>query len=388
MSQAESTVKQERKAIYKKIVNAFETKYSWLGRQAAEEMLLSVASWNIEKNSNTTGIRYRNHVMLAWERGWIKSTLMRKMAGLLGDEMVTTMGKVTDAALRGSVSGGSFNPPKPLKAPIVISTEFGQTKFEDELLNMFLAMLEEGRTNVALNKVGNLTPQAKQNTKDKYGDAITFTDSNEFEVKCDFVFWGATYDPTMLSDGAMRSRFNVVTPEKNLNHEIIESVSQNSFNLDKDVVRSFRKHVKSERPMQVDFDMPSHIYKDYKFNMREFRDTKAYMAARNWWGLDITPDVIEEFAEHMKESRRVATMSRHDRIFDLIFEDAKTLDELATKTNYERQEVYKILQDLMRSHNAMNTPEGKYIIYSGAKREEKEENKSSIFDGDSNLFDD
>lgn len=386
MNQLKPDTRQKRKAVYKEIVNAFETKYSWLGKQAAEEMLLSLASWNIEKFSNESGIRYRNHVMLAWERGWVKSTMMKKMATLVGDDMVTTMGKVTDAALRGSVSGGTFAPPKVLKAPIVISTEFGQTKFEDELLNIFLAMLEEGTTNISLNKVGSMSPQSQQNAKNKFGSSLEFTDSNEFQIECDFVFWGATYDPSMLADGAMRSRFNVVTPTKPLDHKIIECVDKNKFRVSKETVRNFRKEIKSEDEVGVDFDMPSHIYKQYNFNMREFRDTKAYMAARNWWGLETTPEVIEEFAQHMKESRRIATMSKHDRVFDVIFENPRDFDDIARKTGYERQEVYKILQDLMRSHNAVRTPNEEYVIYSGAKQEETQKNKEKALSG--GLFDD
>lgn len=380
MQQSESKVKQDRRRVFKEVVQAFERKYSWLGHQAAREMLLSVASWNIERNTDSA-IRYRTHVMMAWERGWIKSTMMRKMADLLGDEMCSTIGKVTDAAMRGSVSSGQFTPPKPLKTPIIISTEFGQTDFEDELLNIFLAMLEEGKTNIALNKLGSLPNQKKKEAEKRFDGRINFGESNEFDLECDFVFWGATYDPSKLEDDAMRSRFNVITPEKELNHEVIQCVDQNKFHVDKDTIRDLRKHVKSEGDPNVNFSPPSHLYEKYNMNVRNLRDLKAYMAARDWWGLEVNPKVMDEYMEYMMESRRIATMSPEDRVFDLIFQEPHTLEEIHRKTRYEKQLIYKILQKFMRQHNAQHLPDGQYVIYAGENEvEEEDDPKQNIFE--------
>lgn len=384
--QNKTELQKERKEVFRKVVQGFEHQYSWLGHQAARELLLSVASWNIEKNSDED-LRFRNHVMLAWEKGWVKSTILRQMAGLLGSEMCSTIGKVTDAALRGSVSSGQFTPPKPLKSPIVISTEFGQTNFEDETLNIFLAMLEEGQTNVSLNKLGSLPNQKKKEVEKRYDGKINFGESNEFDLKCDFIFWGGTYDPTKLEDNALRSRFNVVTPEKNLDKDVIEAVSRNQFRVSNDTVRELRRMVKYEGEVDTDFHPPDHLLEELN-NIRELRDLRSYMAARNWWGLEVNPKVMSEYIDFMQRSREISTMSPEDRIFDLIFQSPMTLQELHDQTRYSKQYIYKILQKHMRQHNAQKLPGGekegdKYVIYSGENEveEDDQEEISNFLDG-------
>lgn len=358
-----SKVKQERKHVYRDIVGAFEDKYSWLGHQAARQLLLSAATWNIDKYSDPP-MRYRNHVMLAWERGWLKSSILRKMANILGDEFCSTIGKVTDAAMRGSVSAGQFMPPKPLKSPIVISTEFGQTDFNDELLNLFLALLEESRTNVALNKIGQLAENSKKNVQNQFDGQIRFEGPNEFEMKTDFVFWGATYDPSKLEDDALRSRFEVVTPVKELDASITQSIDNNRFQLDNTTIKDVRRMLKSDRKMSTDFKPPSSLYAKYNLIPRESRDVQAHMAARNWWGLDVNPEVMESYIKHLKQSRRISTMSPRDRIFDAIFDNPMTLSELASETRFERQHIFKILNELP-TNQYRDGDSVKYVIYSG-----------------------
>ena len=376
MQQSKNKVKQERREVFKEIVQAFEQKYSWLGHQAAREMLLSAASWNIDSYSDPP-MRYRNHVMFAWERGWLKSSMMRKMAKILGDDMCSTIGKVTDAAMRGSVSGGSFTPPKPLKTPIIISTEFGQTDFEDELLNIFLALLEEGNTNISLNKIGGISEAQKRNVEERFDGQIDFGESNEFDLKANFVFWGATYDPSKLEDDALRSRFNVVTPEKTLDHEIVESIDNNRFNLSNTAIKDCRRMLKSEKEVETNFQPPSHFYEKYKLIPRESRDIQSYMAARNWWGLPTTPEVMEKYIKHLKYSRRIATMSPRDRVFDLIFNNPMTFEEIVDETPYPDQKVYKILENIP----AQRLPgrEGvEWAIFTGDKGEEEQEDEGPL----------
>lgn len=339
---------QKRKQIYNDIVEAFGTKYSWLGAQASRELLMSVASWNIEKHSDPP-FRYRNHVMLAWERGWVKSTILRQMANLLGDNLCSTIGKVTDASMRGSVQSGKFMPPKPMKTPFVLSTEFGQTDFDDELLNLFLNMLEEGFVNISLNKIGSLPDSVKENVKEKYGGKVEFGEENEFELKCDFVFWGATYDPAYMQDDALRSRFQVVTPNENLDSTITKSMDQApsvKSQLSKDTVKAFRREVMCEEEVKTNFVPTDHLYEKYNINPRESRDLHSYMAARNWWGLDVNPEVMENYIKHLKESRKIAYMTPEEQVFELIFDNPMTTQEIQDHTGFSAKELYKIVKRL------------------------------------------
>lgn len=381
---------QERKEVYEKIVEAFSQKYSWLGAQAAREMLISVATWNIQKYSNPP-FRYRTHVMLAWERGYLKSTMMRAMADILGDEMVSVIGKVSEAAMRGSVSGGSFTPPKPLRTPIVISTEFGQTSFQDELLNLFLNQLEEGKTNVALNKVGSLSENKKRDIEKKYDNNVKFKANNEFNLYSDFVFWGATYDPSKLADDALRSRFNVVTPSKPLNHEITQcadnSPSVNKL-LDKETIRACRRAVKSEKEHPTDFRPPDRLYKKYNLIPRESRDIQSYMAGRNWWGLECNPEVMEKYIKYLQESRRVSTMSPEERVFDLVFDTPKTYDEIKEETGLRKKQIYKIMQSIGAERYDLGGDDTRWVIYSGEGSQDPEDDNDGDDEDSESIFSD
>lgn len=369
----------ERQRLFKEVVQAFEQGYSWLGHQAAREMLLSAASWNIQTYSDPP-MRYRTHLMLAWKRGWLKSTILTKMASVLGDDLCSVMGKVSDAGLRGSVSSGQFTPPKPLKTPIIISTEFGQTSFEDELLNMFLSLLEEGYTNITLNKLGQMPDSQKRDIEKRFNGNISFGESNEFDLQTNFVFWGGTYDPSKLQDDALRSRFNITTPVKPLDGELTEQIDNGRFNLSSDVIQGVRRELQSEEPVETDFSPPSHLYTDYTINPRESRDLQSYMACRNWWGLDVTPEIMENYIEHLKKSRRRAMMEPKERVFDLIFDNPMTYDEIMADTGYERKHVYKMLQEL-DAKPVPSTGRKKWAVFSNDSQE-KDEDDGGFLDGE------
>lgn len=370
---------QDRKQVFNEIVEAFGEKYSWLGAQAAREMLISAASWNIEQYSNTPH-RYRTHLMLAWEKGWLKSTIMRTMADIMGDELTSTVGKVTDAAMRGSVSGGSFMPPKPLRSPIVISTEFGQTDFDDELLNLFLALLEEGRTNIALNKLGSLSENKKRDIESKFNNNIDFKANNEFDLNTTFVFWGATYDPAMLSDDALRSRFNVVTPSKPLDSEVTYRLTQAPSvkkQLDKTTVKDCRRFLRREEESETDFRPPKSLFRKYGINPRQLRDIQSYMAARNWWGLECNPDVMEEYINYLQESRKISTMTPEERVFDLVFDTPKTYPEIKEKTGLKKKQIYKIMQNIGAERYGLSDDSVKWVVWSGDDGEADSEDDDS-----------
>lgn len=369
-------IKEERRQVYREIVDAFSVKYSWLGGQTAREMLMSAASWNIQKHSNPP-FRYRTHVMLAWKRGYLKSTMMRVMAKILGDDLTSVMGKVTDAAMRGSVSGKQFQPPKPLRTPIVISTEFGQTNFDDELHNLFLNQLEEGVTNVSLNKIGVLSDNQRKNIENTFDERVKFKENNEYNLKSDFVFWGATYDPRQLEDDALRSRFNVVTPAKPLDHSITESVDSAPpvhSQLDTTTVKDVRSFLRSDREFPTSFQPTATLYREYNLNPRESRDIQSYMACRNWWGLEVNPEIMSDYIEFMQQSRRAFIQEPEERVFDLVFDNPMTYEEIEDRTGLTRREIYKIMQriDAVRTNLKDET---EWVVWSGAKKKEEEDEK-------------
>lgn len=366
----------KRKKLFREVVQAFEEKYSWLGHQTARELLLSAASWNLQEHSNPP-FRYRTHVMLAWEKGWFKSTMLGKMSGILGDTMVSKVGKVTDAAIRGSSSGGQFTPPKVLKAPVMVSTEFGQTDFSDELLNIFLALLEEGETNISMNKIGGISDTQRKEVQKRFDGKVDFTDENEFDLDTNFVFWGGTYDPSKLQDDALRSRFNIVTPAKPLDYEITKQADRNNFYIDEDVVQEVRNELQSTKEMEVRFTPPENLYEKYNLEPRESAPLQSYMACRNWWGLPVNPEIMEKFIQELKKSRRLAKMSPEDRVYDLIFDNPMTYPELVDETGYDRKDLFKILDNMSQAErihpNLSGEEQVKWVVWSSSSKGYKEQ---------------
>jgi len=360
---------QKRREIYETVRDAFAEKYSFLGAQVARECLLSAASWNIQKYSEPP-FRFRNHVMLTWEPGWVKTTILMKLKKILGDDMVSTCGKVTEAVLRGSVEGGRFSPPKPLRTPILISTEFGQTNFEDELLHTFLNLLEEGHTNVSLNKIAQLSESEKSNVQEKYNNRISFKSENEFDLHTNFVFWGATHDPSLLEEHALKSRFNIVTPAEPLTGEITHAMD-NSPSVEKmltqDEVNACRRMLKTDAQINTNINIPAPLYKKYTINPRESRDIQGYMAARRWWGLETDPSVLEPYIKHLKQSRKIASLNMDERVLDMLFDNPLSYDEIASRTGLSKVEIYKILQRIDAKRAGVDADETKWIVRSYEK---------------------
>lgn len=372
--------KERRKKMFLEVRNAFGDKYSWLGAQVSREMLLSAATWNIEKYSDPP-FRFRTHLMLKWKRGWVKSTMLRKMATILGDDFCSTIGKVTDAAIRGSVSGGQFTPPKPLKTPIVISTEFGQTNFDDELLGVFLALLEEGQTNIALNKFAQLSENQKNSIEEKFDGEVNFGEKNEFDLNTSFIFWGATHDSSNLQEDALLSRFNVVTPAQPLSGDITEHMDSSSNPLNSistDTIRGIRRELKKDKRVDTDFQPPKKFYEKYNLNPRESRDVQSYMAARNWWGLKVNPEIMKKYIKHMKQSRKQVMLSPRERVFELILDNPMSAEELMNRTGMSRYDLHNILDDLNANRLPVKDDSNvKWVIYSGDAESTKEKDKKA-----------
>lgn len=374
--------RQERKRVFKEVVQAFEEKYSWWGHQMSREMLLSLASWHIEKNTEHY-LRMRNHLMIYCPPGWGKSTMLRKMRQLLGDDMCSKIGKVTGAALRGSVSSGSFNAPKPLKTPVMVSTEFGQTNFEDELLNMFLALLDEGETNVAMNKIGNIGQNQRKNIQDTW-DGVSFTDSgNEFDISTDFIFWGATYDPSKLQDDAFRDRMRIVSPQQELNSDVTKAADHNTFTINSDTVTEFRQMLQDPVESKVDFTPPDAIYDKYDpLSMRESRDLQSYMASRHWWGLEVNPELMDNYMQELRHDRHLSTLDNKEMVLDLIFDNPMSYDDLVEETDLTKKEIYKINNELnAKQINAGGEGEIKWVVSSGdSDYKESSQDKEEILE--------
>lgn len=379
--------RQNRRDVYKNIRDAFAEKYSFLGAQSARELLMSAASYNVNMYSDPP-MRFRNHVMLTWSPGWLKSSMLRKMKKVLGNDLVADCGKFTSAVLRGSLDSGNYSPPMVLKSPIVVSTEFGQTDFgDDELLSSFLALLEEGETNVSLNKLAGMSESQKENVENKFagpdGERRIKFRENEFDLKTEFVFWGATHNPAQLSENALKSRFNVVTPNKPLTGEVTEAVDKSPSIeklLNKQDINDVRRILRSQEEVATNFKPPSSFYTNFSLSPRESRDIQSYMAARNWWGLEVNPKIMREYTKQLKKSRKIADMTPAERVKNLIFDEPKSYDEIMSATGYSKIEIHNIFEQIDAKRAGTSDGATAWVVRSGERGgDEEDTTKEKIF---------
>lgn len=328
----------DRREAYLSIVDSFEKKYSFLGRQWAEEFLLSVASWNLQQYSSPQ-FRVRRHPLLFWGPGWIKSTLLTKAYDVLGPDLCTYMSDISRAAMRGSVMGNSFVTPATLLRPFAISTEFGQVIGGDtEIVQHLLNALEEGVVSVNLVKVSLLSAEEIARAQRDYN--IVFTDKNTFTYRTNWVLMAGTYNRKFLVDNAFESRFIIMTPEKKLDTDLVKHVNRSGpFILDGEAVNTVRREVMLNKSMDARINLPEEIY-DYKITMRDSGSIASHLLCKKWWGLKTTNDDAVALAKKLIKTREEVWKGAEDKVWESLEEGSKTIDELATDTGVSKRSVY------------------------------------------------
>ena len=352
----------QKKEIYTQIVSAFEEKYSWLGRQFAEEFLNSVASWNIQQFSDP-GFRVRRHLLLFWPPGFLKSSLLMKARDILGSDACGHLSDVTTAAIRGSVDSGKFRVPVCLKHPFTVCTEFGQMinsgGDSNELVQKLLNILEEGVVTVSLVKAGGLLIAEREKAIDKYG--IKFDDDNNFTYQTNWVLFAGTYNKKFLADSALESRFIIMTPEKKLDGELTKHVNRSGkFHVDEQVKTELREYLLSPwnnengKPM-----LPDEVYSpEININPRESAGLISIMLAKQWWGQDISKDEIIEKAKAIKQTSEDIWKGDEDKVFDCIFYEGKTIEEISKETGVSVRMVKRYLRNI---HALSYVKDNKYL---------------------------
>ena len=354
-----------RSEIYNEITNSFERKYSWLGKQFSEELLLSAASWNIQQYSSPD-FRIRRHLLLFWPPGFLKSTLLMKASDLFSPQLCTVMSDVTLAALRGTVEAGSFVSPFTLKRPFSICSEFGQivTGRENEVVQKLLNVMEEGVVTVSLGKIAYLTGEQREEASEKYG--ISFIDRNTFTYKTNWILIAGTYNKKFLVDSALESRFNIMIPEKKLDSDLTKHVNNSGqFILDEEVKAQFRHELLSNGIINISsIKLPDEIYDNGNtITPRECGGLVSYIACRAWWNISTSKDEIIQMAETMKQRRQEIWLSAEDRVFNSIEHQAKGVDEIATELDVTTRTVYYALKKMRAIRILTDDGDAKYRIY-------------------------
>ena len=341
----------QRKELYNEVVDAFEQSYSWLGKQFAEEMMLSLASWNVQTFSNPN-FRARRHMILFWAPSWFKSTLLNKTYHLLGPELCTIMTDVSHAALRGTVESGQFVSPFTLKRPFSICTEFGQVLSgadSTEIVQKLLNILEEGLVTVSLGKISYLSPTQREEIKDKYG--ITFIDNNTFTYHTNWVLMAGTYNRRFLVDNALESRFNIVYPEKRLDAQLTKYViNSRPFMISDDVINGVRNEILRKTIVNCNIKLPDEVFdENTNITPRESAGLLSTIICRAWWGLKTDKEYILKKIDNMRLRSKAVWMTADDKVFEAIEQEAKTATQIAEETGLSKRQVYYSLKSLRAS---------------------------------------
>lgn len=339
----------DRSEIYKEIVKSFEQSYVWLGRQVAEEALDSAASWNIQQHQPQK-YRVRKHLLLYWEAGFLKSSLLMQIKNLLGDDKAMSISDFTVASLRGSVEGNTFVVPIPLKRPFAICTEFGQiiNSSHDDLIQQLLNLLEEGVATVSLSKISYLSQGVRDETIQKY--PIHFIDDNTFTYNVNWVLMAGTYNQKFLIDSALESRFNIVIPEQKFDKKFTKKIINGKpFSLDLDVVDTFRRMLDEPyKKLNTTINLPDELFEmeDLSLNLRQLGNLSSWVLTKRWWGIDITDKDIIDRAMKLYNTSKEIWQTETDKVITLLMNAEKTLEEIIQETNISPTRVVRILKNI------------------------------------------
>jgi len=354
----------ERKEAYQQIVQAFEEKYTWLGRQFAEEFLKSVASWNLQQYSEPE-YRIRRHILLYYQGGWVKSTMLSKAYSILGtgEYGCTQLSDVTLAALRGTVEANKFVVPYCLKRPFAVATEFGQvmTSNSGDIVQKLLNVLEEGVVEVSLAKLSFLPPEQREYVSSQYG--INFLDSNTFWYKTNWVLMAATYNRKFLVDNAFQSRFNVIVPEKKLDSSFTKHVNRSkAFAVSEEAVQTLRQEVSNPIAMDCQVRLPDEVYNIEGLSVRDSASICSNVLCSKWWGINPTKDEIIRLANSIKAKEDSVWKPVADKVFDSIHLQAKSIEEIIAETGLAKKTVFDVLRQL-KATSLFDGRTKKYRVY-------------------------
>jgi hypothetical protein len=346
----------KKKQIYDEIVNAFSDKYSWLGEQISKEFLLSVASWNIQTFSNPD-FRVRRHLLLFWNAGWIKSTLVKKMFDILGGELCSFISDVTESKLRGSVHGDTFVPPDVILKPFAISTEFGQVTGhgKEEIVQLLLNILEEGIGHVSLVKLAGFDKKKKDEAMNM--NPIHFHGNAAFNFRTNWTLIACTYNRKFIVDNAFVDRFNVIIPEKKLTSELTRHmISRPKLSINEDAILSLRDEIVSEKnKIDTNIKLPDELFESNNgFSPRDAGKMMSYILCNKWWGINLTnDDIIKAYKTYKKNSISVFEESE-EKVLNALSGGPMTYKDLMKVTGLSKSNLYNTLKKVRAFRTVKN----------------------------------
>jgi len=350
-----------RTALYNAVLDNFENNYLWWGRQAVKAILRALASQRIQELMMPP-YRVRTHILLYAPPGWVKSCFLTLTMLFAGPQNCHELSKVSEPFLRGSTIGRGKNmefvPPYVIQFPVFYTPEIGRlTNWKDiDMVQTWLELLEDGVFSTGLLKVASLSTKKRENAEKKYErHGLTFTGPGSFAYVCRFVHLSATYNSKYLGDEAMNSRYEIVTPNGDLNGNLAGDMCEKDPILpDVNLIKEFTKTLFEEEHKldSMEVNVPAELRDVRDVSPRVYRNVKSYVLSRRWWGLKTTKEEILLYAKEMMKSHR-----RTDRIEDqilLFVEDqgeatAEDILKFTKELGHSRSWIYKTLKNLERN---------------------------------------
>jgi len=331
--------------IYSDTIKSFNEKFSWLGEQFAKELLQVIATNTIQYFFKFK-TRIRDHLLLFWEPGKGKTTLMREAQLILSHNLSFIMQDLTKAAFRGSLESISksevqFVPPECAIRRFIFVNEIGKiTKSQEatELHQLLLSALEEGQMSVSLVKLVKLNEDQRNAISRTYNIDFDIQNPANMRYNVSSSFIVATYDKKYLLDDAFVSRFNVMIPIRKFDNDLIRKIMQNTSVdagdkpiLDQHLLTSLR-HIIEIKPGPIVMNQVVNVWKNdlpeivYQFlnehnitlDLRLARDLKSYMTSLIFWQQEITDDLLINRLKYIFKVKKILRTTLEDEIVNIL----------------------------------------------------------------------
>ena len=180
-----------------------------IGKKVIPVIIYSAICQKWQKLEKKNRFRYRLNLMLQWESGYFKSSILEQVASFFPFKanMLTTG---TAAAIRGSFNDGKFFPPELLISDVLIFPEFTAILNADkDVQGQILSAAEEANIRVALVKAGKMTDKTIEDIE-SYGAKVV---DKRLVYRNKATLWTATHTIDSLSEfnrDALLSRFFMV----------------------------------------------------------------------------------------------------------------------------------------------------------------------------------
>ena len=289
-----------------------------------------------EKSHNT---RYRLNIILYWEAGFFKSSILKQVSPMFPSK-ARTVTSSSSAAIRGSFKDDKFFIPELLISDILVIPEFGQILAGDkEIVPTLLGASEEGDVRFAVVKGGNISDNEKKRIKE-YGAKY---EDGRLSYRSKSVIWIGTHTLSKISSfnkEALLSRFFMLEiKDKDIPLDAAWKNAKVNRNPEfEDELKSWLKKI-YEEPSVPDHDFSDKVleivrekYVVSRKNPREVGDIRRIVLAHHEFFPNQPPEEVAHNIRKYCKSASYRKLSKKDTIHELILDNPISVIKIHEKT--------------------------------------------------------